>query len=96
MNKREMLEHLATESGCSKATCEKMVSLIIKGISHGLITDGKVQLTGFGTFEVRSRKAHESRHPRTGESIYLNTSKTVGFRPGSKLKNDINNNHSNK
>lgn len=90
MNKTEIIEHLATESGCSKVSCEKMVSLIIKSITHGLQKEGKVQIAGFGTFTVRSRKAHSVRHPQTGEMLQLNKSRTVGFRPGSELKYTVN------
>lgn len=94
MNKREMLKHLSDETGCSKTFCEKMISLMTKGIAHGLKTDGKVQLAGFGTFEVRSRKAHQARHPQTGKNIHISETKTVGFRPGTELKIVINKNGS--
>ena len=88
MNKAELIEAVQRELGtdCSKAHAERAVNSVLKSISHGLEKDDTVQLVGFGSFIVRERKARTGLNPQTKQPIENPASKTVGFRPGAKLK----------
>jgi DNA-binding protein HU-beta len=88
MNKSELVEAVGKHFE-SKAAAERAVGSVLEAIKKGLKKDGKVQLVGFGTFEVRKRKARMGRNPQTGESIKIKASKTVGFKPGKALKSSI-------
>lgn len=92
MNKAELVEavqkHLGEET--SKASAERAVDAVVEAIKKGLKgKDKKVQLVGFGTFEVSKRKARLGVNPRTGEKIKIAASKTVKFKPGAGLKTAI-------
>lgn len=89
MNKAELIESVAKELGSSKAEADRIVSAVLEGIQKGIKKDKKVQLIGFGTFDVRQRKARTGRNPRTGEEIKIKASKTVGFKPGKELKSKV-------
>lgn len=88
MNKAELIDAVQRELGtdCSKAHAERAVNSVLKSISHGLEKDETVQLVGFGSFIVRERKARTGLNPQTKQPIEIPASKTVGFRPGAKLK----------
>ncbi|RME70374.1 MAG: HU family DNA-binding protein [Planctomycetota bacterium] len=88
MNKTELVEQIAKEFE-SKAAAERAVNAVLAAITKGLKKEGKVQIVGFGTFEVRKRKARTGRNPQTGEKIRIKASKTVGFKPGKGLKSSI-------
>ncbi|MBE7443970.1 MAG: HU family DNA-binding protein [Planctomycetia bacterium] len=89
MNKQTLIESVTKELGISKAHGERAVNAVLNSISQGLKKDKNVQLIGFGTFLVRTRKARKGRNPQTGEAIKIKASKTVGFRVGKKLKETI-------
>lgn len=91
MNKAELVEWIAENGGVadSKAAAERALIAVLEGIEKGLKKDGQVQLIGFGSFNVKKRKARPGRNPRTGEKIKIKASKTVGFRPGKGLKDAI-------
>ncbi len=91
MNKSELVDMVQTELGeeCSKAHAERVVNSVLNGIGTGLKSDAMVQLVGFGTFQVKDRKARVGRNPQTNEPIQIPASKSVGFRPGTKLKEGI-------
>ena len=89
MNKGDLIEAVAKELKESKAGSERAVNAILISIKKGLKKDKKVQLVGFGTFEVRKRKARKGRNPRTGETITIKARKTVGFKAGQDLKNSV-------
>ncbi|MHC5065585.1 MAG: HU family DNA-binding protein [Planctomycetota bacterium] len=91
MNKSELVDLVQTELGeeCSKAHAERVVNSVLNGIGSGLKSDAMVQLVGFGTFQVKNRKARVGRNPQTNEPIQIPASKSVGFRPGTKLKDGI-------
>ena len=89
MNKGDLIEAVAKELKESKAGSERAVNAILKSIKKGLKKDKRVQLVGFGTFEVRKRKARKGRNPRTGETITIKARKTVGFKAGQDLKNSV-------
>ncbi len=90
MNKQELIQEVAGEiEGTTKAAAEKAVNAVLGGIKKGLRKDKTVQLVGFGTFGVRARKARTGRNPRTGETIKIKASKTVGFKAGKDLKESL-------
>ena len=86
MNKAQLVEAVAADLGGSGADAQRAVAAVLDGIKNGLKTDGAVSLVNFGTFEVRMRKARTGRNPRTGETIQIKASKSVGFRAGKALK----------
>ena len=71
MNRKELIESLAETHNISRAAAEKTVLAVMDGIKRGLKRDKKVQISGFGTFSVRSRKARKGRNPQTGEEIRI-------------------------
>ena len=90
MNKGELVEYLYENGAAeSKAGSERILTAVLEAIKAGLKDDGQVQLIGFGSFQVKKRKARKGRNPRTGEEIKIKASKTVGFRPGKGLKEAI-------
>ncbi len=89
MNKQDLVESVAKELGTSAKQAEGAVNAVINSIQKGLKKDKKVQLIGFGSFEVRTRKARKGRNPQTGEAIKIKASKTVAFKAGRKIKDSI-------
>lgn len=89
MNKQDLVESVAKELGTSAKQAEGAVNAVINSIQKGLKKDKKVQLIGFGSFEVRARKARKGRNPQTGETIKIKASKTVAFKAGRKIKDSI-------
>ncbi len=90
MNKGDLIKAIAEDLGCSKADAAKYLNSVLGGIKKGLQQkDQKVQLVGFGTFVVRKRKARKGLNPRTRQQINIAASKTIGFRPGKELKDNL-------
>ncbi|RJP75306.1 MAG: HU family DNA-binding protein [Candidatus Abyssobacteria bacterium SURF_17] len=89
MNKGELVDAVAKELKSSKAAAERAVNSVLANVKKGLRKDKKVQLVGFGTFDVRKRKARMGRNPRTGEAIAIKASKSVGFKAGQAFKNSV-------
>ena len=91
MNKADLIENVQQRLGsdCSRAHAERAVNSVLEAIGHGLGKDDSVQLVGFGTFQVRLRRARMGLNPQTREPMQISASKTVGFRPGNKLKQAI-------
>lgn len=91
MNKADLIESVQESLGdnCSRAYAERCVNSVLEAIGDGLRKDSSVQLVGFGTFEVRHRKARTGLNPQTREPMQIAASKTVGFRPGNKLKDSL-------
>jgi DNA-binding protein HU-beta len=89
MNKGDLIEAVAKDLKGSKAAAERAVSAVINNIAKGLKKDKKVQLVGFGTFDVRKRKPRKGRNPRTGETITIKAGKSVGFKAGQVLKSSV-------
>ena len=86
MNKKQLVEAVAKEMDRSKAEAERAVNAFMESVKKGLKKDGMVQLIGFGSFNVKKRKARKGRNPKTGQPIKIKASKTVSFRPGKALK----------
>ena len=89
MNRAQLTELVAKELGESKAGADRAVAAVLGGIQKGLKKQKKVSLVGFGSFEVKRRKARKGRNPQTGEQIKIKASKSVGFRPGKPLKESV-------
>ena len=90
MNKTEFIAAVAAQAELSKKDAEKAVNAVL-GVTTDALTKGeKVQLVGFGTFEVRERSAREGKNPRTGEVIKIDASKVPAFKAGKALKDVVN------
>ena len=89
MKKEDLIQALAGKLGESKAATERIFASVLDTIKEGLVADGIVQITGFGSFRVRERGARTGRNPRTGETIQLAASKGVGFKAGKALKSAL-------
>lgn len=91
MNKGELIEAVQTALGneATKRQAEDSVAAVLDSIATGVRKDQKVQIIGFGTFEVKNRAARMGRNPKTGEAMQINASKSVGFKPSSTLKKSL-------
>jgi len=89
MNKQELITLVAEKADLSKKESEAAVAAIIEGITETLSKGEKVQLVGFGTFEVRQRQAREGRNPSTGETIKIAAQKVPAFKAGKALKDQV-------
>ena len=89
MNKTELVAALAEKTGVSKKDTDNTLNAFTEVIVEALKRDGKVQLPGFGTFEVRERAARTGRNPHTGETIEIAAAKVPAFKPGKALKDAI-------
>ena len=89
MNKGELIAGMAEESGVSKADTEKVLNAFLSQVEKALCAGDKVQLTGFGSFEVKERAARIGRNPKTKESIKIPASKVPVFKPGKALKDIV-------
>ena len=90
MNKTELIAAVAEKAEISKKDAEKAVKAFTDAVAEELAKGGKVQLVGFGNFEVSERPAREGRNPRTGETMTIAASKTPKFKPAKALKDEIN------
>ena len=91
MNKAELLVAIAEKAGISKKDAEKALKGLVEVVSEELKVGNKVQLVGFGTFEVSERAAREGRNPKTGEKMQIAASKAPRFKAGKALKDLVNN-----
>ena len=89
MNKTELIAAVAEKAELSKKDAEKAVKALTEAVAEELKKGGKVQLVGFGTFEVRDRAARKGRNPQTGEEIEIAASKVPGFKAGKALKDAV-------
>ncbi len=90
MNKADMVTAIAEKAGLSKKDAEKALIAFTDTIEEELKKGEKVQLVGFGTFEVSERAAREGRNPHTGETMNIPASKAPKFKAGKALKDAIN------
>lgn len=90
MNKTELIEVVAKNTGLKKKDAEAAVAATIAAIEDALVAGEKVQLIGFGSFEVKERAARQGRNPATGEAIQIEASKYPAFTAGAPLKALIN------
>ncbi|WP_038111180.1 HU family DNA-binding protein [Tuberibacillus calidus] len=90
MNKTELVNAVVESTQLSKKDAAKAVDSVFSAITEALKEGGKVQLVGFGNFEVRERAARKGRNPQTGEEIDIPASKVPAFKPGKALKDAVN------
>ena len=90
MNKVELVEAMAKKADISKKDAEGALKAFISSVESELKKGGKVQLVGFGTFEVSKRAARKGRNPQTGEEMKIKASKTPKFKAGKAFKDAVN------
>ena len=90
MNKTELVGAIAEQAGVSKKDAEKTLKAFTDVVADELKKGGKVQLVGFGTFEVSERAAREGRNPQTGKAMKIKASKAPKFKAGKALKDMLN------
>ena len=90
MNKSELIAALSEKTEFSKKDAEKSLNAFVDVISGSLAKGEKVQLIGFGTFDVKKRPARMARNPRTGAEIKIAASKAPAFKAGKALKDKVN------
>ncbi|MCL6598421.1 HU family DNA-binding protein [Alicyclobacillus macrosporangiidus] len=89
MNKADLIQAVADRTGMTKKDATQAVEAVFNAISEALARGEKVQLVGFGNFEIRERAARKGRNPQTGEVIDIAASKVPAFRAGKALREGI-------
>ena len=89
MNKTELIAAVAEKTDLSKKDADAAVSAVLGAITDAIKAGDKIQLVGFGTFEVRNRAAKQGRNPRTGETMTVPASKVPAFKAGKALKDAV-------
>ena len=90
MTKADLVEEISKETGLSKKDTGVIVNLIIENITRALAEGEKVELRGFGSFKVKSRKARKARNPRTGASVDVPAKLVPYFKASNELKDKVN------
>ena len=90
MNKTELVEAMVEKTGLSKKESESAIKAFTEIVTEELKAGGKVQLVGFGTFEVSERAARTGKNPQTGEAMEIAASKAPKFKPGKAFKDEVN------
>lgn len=89
MNKADLINALAAKNEISKKDAERAVNAVLDLIGDALKNGDKVQIMGFGSFEVKERAARTGKNPATGESIQIAASKAIVFKAGKALKDSV-------
>ena len=89
MNKTKLIDAMAEKSGLTKKDAEKALAAFIETIQEGLAAGEKIQITGFGTFEISERAARKGRNPQTGEEIDVPALHAPKFKAGKELKEAV-------
>jgi DNA-binding protein HU-beta len=89
MNKAELIEAMAGESGLTKADAKKALDAFIKATGGALAKGDRVALVGFGSFSVSMREARKGRNPQTGAEITIAAKKVIKFKPGNELAESV-------
>lgn len=90
MNRTELISAMSENANMTKVDAEKALKAFIDTVTEELKNGGKVQLVGFGTFEVAERAERQGRNPKTGEAITIPASKSPKFKAGRSLKDIVN------
>ena len=90
MNKTELVAAIASQAEISKKDSEKALKAFVDVVTEELKKDHKIQLVGFGTFEVSQRSAREGRNPQTGKTMKIAACKAPKFKAGKALKDAVN------
>lgn len=89
MNKTELINVVKEKTGLSKKDAEQAVNAVLDTVTEELVKGEKVQIVGFGTFEVRSRSARQGRDPRTNQPSTIAASKSPAFKAGKAFKEAV-------
>ncbi|OPY58867.1 MAG: DNA-binding protein HU [Pelotomaculum sp. PtaU1.Bin035] len=89
MNKAELISNVAEKTELTKKDSEKAVGAVLDTINEALSKGDKVQLVGFGTFEIRERAARKGRNPQTGEEINIEAARVPVFKAGKALRDSV-------
>ncbi|NOQ47218.1 MAG: DNA-binding protein [Desulfobulbaceae bacterium] len=89
MNKKELVESMASAADISKASAEKALNGMLMSVTDALSKGDKVTLVGFGTYSTVKRSARKAKNPRTGEMIKIQAKTVAKFKPGSKLADAV-------
>lgn len=89
MNKNELIAAAAVKSGVTKKDAEKVINAVLESITGALVEGEKVQLVGFGAFDVKERPARVGRNPKTKEEIEIAASRAPQFKAGKALKDAV-------
>ncbi len=89
MNKSALIAMMAEKSDLTRKQAEAALNAFLETVKETLQKEDKVQIVGFGTFEVRKREEHSGRNPATGETITVKASKTPSFKPGKSFKDEF-------
>ncbi|WP_419787951.1 HU family DNA-binding protein [Pseudodesulfovibrio sp.] len=89
MTKADLIVKIAEKANLTKANAERALNAFLETVEDTLVKEGKLTLTGFGTFNVDERKARVGRNPRTGDEIKIPATKVVKFHPGKVLKEAV-------
>ncbi|ADI00912.1 MAG TPA: HU family DNA-binding protein [Syntrophothermus lipocalidus] len=89
MNKTDLVAKVASKANMTKKDVEKVINTLFATIEEALKDGSKVQLVGFGTFEVRERQARKGRNPQTGEEIEIPAARIPAFKAGKALKDAV-------
>jgi DNA-binding protein HU-beta len=89
VNKSQLVAQVATELRTSRLGAARLVDAVLNAVLKGLREDQSVTIAGFGTFEVKDRKARLGRNPHTGEPIRIEAGRRVGFRMGKTLRESV-------
>ena len=90
MNKTELVASVADKAGLTKKDAEKAINALFMSVEEALAQEDKVQIIGFGTFEVKAREERKGRNPQTGAEITIPASKNPVFKAGKSLKDVVN------
>ncbi|NLH97297.1 MAG: HU family DNA-binding protein [Clostridiaceae bacterium] len=90
MNKSELISRMAEKGNITRTDAERALNAFLESVEEALASGDKVQLVGFGTFEVRHRPARKGRNPQTNEEITIEASKAPVFKAGKVLKDMVN------
>lgn len=89
MNKTDLIGEVAARANITKRDAEKVFNAFLDTVEEALKAGDKIQLVGFGTFEVRTRQARKGRNPQTGAEIDIPAAKVPAFKPGKALKDAV-------
>ena len=89
MNKSELIERLSQRSGINIMLAEEIVNLIFKKMRETMVTGGRIEIRGFGSFVIKEYGSYEGRNPRTGEKKWVQPKKLPFFKVGKELKERV-------
>ncbi len=91
MNKTELINAAAKKAGLTIKETDAALNAVLEVMEEALVAGDKIQVTGFGVFQVNERAARDGRNPRTGEKLHVAASRSASFAPSSVLKKKLNN-----